>query len=86
VSGSTPQFFARRASGDPLISFSPTTAAPLLDAEVLVDLHGDQWHRRHGAVIVLSGIIRDGDAATRAAAKRSYSGDRDKSVITSYDP
>jgi hypothetical protein len=38
VTGSTPQFFALRASGDPLISLSPAAAAPLLDVGVLADL------------------------------------------------
>jgi hypothetical protein len=46
VTGQTPQFFARRASGDPLISFSPATATPLLDAGVLADLDAEQWYRR----------------------------------------
>jgi hypothetical protein len=71
VTGSTPQFFARRASGDPLISFSPATAAPLLDAEVLADLDAEQWQRRHSAVIVLSDVLHDGGSATRAAAKEA---------------
>ena len=34
VVGSTAQFFALRASGDPLISFSPGTAMPLLGARM----------------------------------------------------
>jgi TPR repeat protein len=72
VKGQTPQFFARKASGDPIISFSPATAAPLLellDARVLADLDAEEWHRRHGAVSALSLVIRIGDAATRLAAK-----------------
>ena len=64
VTGSTPQFFAHRANGDPLISFSPATAEPLLDAAVLADLDAEQWHRRHGAVILLSGVIRNGNAGS----------------------
>ena len=44
--GSTPQFFDRNASGDPLISHSPATVAPLLDAGVLADLDAEQWYRR----------------------------------------
>jgi HEAT repeat protein len=32
ITGSTPHFFDRKASGDPLISLSPATAAPLLEA------------------------------------------------------
>ena len=66
--GSDPQFFDRRASGDPLISLSPATKAPLLDPEVLADLDAEQWHRRHGAVSALSSVLRIGDAAARAAA------------------
>src|SRR5205823_4566357 len=48
VTGQTPQFYDIRASGDPLISFSPATAAALLDPEVLADLDAAQWHRRRG--------------------------------------
>jgi uncharacterized caspase-like protein len=69
VTGSTPQFFSRKASGDPLISLSPATAAPLLDAEVLADLDSEQAHRRHGAVSALSKLLRDSDATTRAVVK-----------------
>ena len=68
VTGQTPQFFPE-ASGDPLISFSPATATPLIDAGVLADLDAEQWDRRRGAVSALAGVLRDGDAATRAAAK-----------------
>jgi hypothetical protein len=67
--GSTPQFFDHKASGDPIISYSPGTAAPLLDADVLADLDADQWHRRHGAVSALASILRDGEVASRAAAR-----------------
>jgi tetratricopeptide (TPR) repeat protein len=69
VTGSTPQFFSRKASSDPLISLSPATAAPLLDAEVLADLDSEQAHRRHGAVSVLSKLLRDSDETTRAVVK-----------------
>jgi len=69
VTGQTPQFFARRASGDPLISLSPATALPLLDPGVLADLDAEQWHRRRGAVSALAGVLRDGDAAAQAAAR-----------------
>jgi tetratricopeptide (TPR) repeat protein len=68
---STPLFFDRKASGDPLISFSSATAGPLLDLGVLADLDAEQWHRRLGAVSALSDVLRDGDAAIRAAAKVS---------------
>jgi hypothetical protein len=40
----TPQFFDRRANGDPLISVNPTAA--VLDQGVLEDLDAEQWHRR----------------------------------------
>jgi tetratricopeptide (TPR) repeat protein len=69
VTGQTLKFFARSASGDPLISFSPATAASLLDAQVLADLDAVQWHRRRGAVSALAGVLRDGDVAVRGAAK-----------------
>jgi len=82
--GSTPQFFDRNASGDPLISHSPATVAPLLDAGVLADLDAEQWYRRQGAVSALSSVFRDGDAKTRAAAKTALQGrleqERDYSV------
>jgi hypothetical protein len=71
VTGQTPQFFARRAIGDPLISLSPVTAVPLLDAVVLSDLDAEQWHRRQGAVRALSVILRDGDAQTQDAVKEA---------------
>jgi hypothetical protein len=66
--GSTPQFFDRRASGDPFISFSPLTL-PLLDPGVVEDLNAEQWHRRRGAVSALAGVLGSGDAAARAAAR-----------------
>ena len=69
ATGSTPQFFDRNASGDPLISHSPATAAPLLDPGVLADLDDERPHRRQGAVSALSRVLRHGDAASRAAAK-----------------
>ncbi|HJS85262.1 MAG TPA: hypothetical protein VJ779_07355, partial [Acetobacteraceae bacterium] len=68
VTGQTPQFFDLKASGDPLISHSPATALPLLNAGVLADLDAEQWHRRRGAVSALGDVLRDGDAAVRAAA------------------
>jgi hypothetical protein len=37
VKGQTPKFFARNASGDPLISFSPATAMALLDGSPTLD-------------------------------------------------
>ena len=69
VTGQTPKFFARNASGDPLISLSVGTAAPLIDAEVLADLDAAQWHRRRGAVSALVGVLRHDNAEARAAAK-----------------
>ena len=74
VTGQTPQFYDIRASGDPLISFSPATAAALLDPEVLADLDAAQWHRRRGAVAALFDVLRDGNAAARAAAKAALEG------------
>jgi uncharacterized caspase-like protein len=71
VTGQTPQFFDRRASGDPLISLSPATAAPLLDTGVLADLDAEQWYRRRGAVYALTSVLQSGDAATRAAAREA---------------
>jgi hypothetical protein len=71
VTESTPQFFDHQASGDPLISLSPATAEPLLDAGVLADLDAEQWHRRHGAVSALSEVLRHGEAANRVAAKEA---------------
>ena len=84
VSGQTPQFFARRASGDPVISLSPATAWPALDAGVLADLDAEQWHRRRGAVSALAGVLRDGtdaeQAAARAALQRRLRQERDYAV------
>ena len=68
VTGQTPQFFARRASGDPLICLSPTTAAPLLDEDVLADLSAESWHRRLGAVSYLLTTMREGPPPAREAA------------------
>jgi hypothetical protein len=42
LTGQTPQFFARRANGDPLISLSPATAAQLLGS----DLHSGNGDSR----------------------------------------
>jgi hypothetical protein len=74
VTGQTPKFFARSASGDPLISKSPATATPLLDLDVLADLDALQWHRQRGAVLALVGVLLDGDAAARSAAKAALLG------------
>src|SRR5689334_6655652 len=68
VTGQTPQFFARRASGDPLICLSPATAAPLLDENVLADLSAESWHRRLGAVSYLLTTMREGAPPAREAA------------------
>ncbi len=69
VAGQTPQFFARRASGDPVISFSPATSVPLLDKAVLADLKAESWHRRLGAVSYLLTMSQDGDASVQQAAQ-----------------
>jgi len=69
VSGQTPQFFARRASGDPLISLSPATAAPLLDATILADLAAENWHRRLGAVSYLLTTMREATLPARQVAR-----------------
>jgi hypothetical protein len=71
VKGQTPRFFARNASGDPLISLCPTTAEPLLDVGVLADLGAEQWHRRRGAVAALADVLRNGGAAARSVAKEA---------------
>lgn len=69
VKGQTPQFFDRKAVGDPLISLSPSTAMPLLDPAVLADLDAEQWHRRRGSVSALAGVLREGSHIAQAAAK-----------------
>jgi hypothetical protein len=84
VVGQTPQFFARRASGDPLISLSPESAAPLLDETVLADLAAESWHRRLGAVSYLVTTAREGSPPERQAAQakleRHLLGERDAEV------
>jgi hypothetical protein len=84
VAGQTPQFFARRASGDPLISFSPATSAPLLDKAVLADLRAESWHRRLGAVSYLLTMSQDGNPAVQQAAQAELEqhlrGERDVEV------
>ena len=69
VRGQTPQFFAHAGSGDPLISFSPATAIPLLDRDALADLDAESWHRRRGAVSYLTGVLREGEPPARVAAR-----------------
>jgi uncharacterized caspase-like protein len=84
VHGQTPQFFAHAGSGDPFISFSPATSAPILDLDVIADLESQNWHRRRGVVVYLADMIRDGDRAAREAAltllKRRLSQERDFKV------
>jgi hypothetical protein len=69
VVGQTPQFFARKATGDPLISLSPATATPLLDGNVLGDLTAESWHRRLGAVSYLLTTAQEGTPPARQAAR-----------------
>src|SRR4029453_235443 len=69
VKHQTPQFLAARASGDPLIARSPSTAAPLLDAGALADLASDNWRHRLGAVAYLAGVLKGKDGAAAAAAR-----------------
>ena len=69
ITGQTPRFFARKASGDPIISLSPATAVPLLDAGVLGDLNAEPWHRRHGAVSALIAVLLEGSLLARKAAR-----------------
>ena len=69
VKHQTPQFLAARASGDPLIARSPSTAAPLLDAGALADLASDNWRHRLGAVAYLAGVLKGKDSAAVAAAR-----------------
>ena len=82
VTSQTPQFFARRASGDPVISLNPATAP--LDAGMLADLAADQWYRRLGAVLALAGVLSDGDlpaqATVRAALRQRLRHERDYTV------
>jgi TPR repeat protein len=81
VSGQRPKFFARNASGDPLISFSPTTARPHIDSGILADLNDPQWHRRRGAVAALMDLVRGNDAIiardVRAALQGRLQHERD---------
>jgi caspase domain-containing protein len=70
VSGQTPQYFARQAHGDPLISLSPSTAAPLLDPAIVIDLEASNWHHRAGAVTYLVNTLQSGIPAARQAARR----------------
>ena len=89
VTGHTPKFFARNASGDPLISLSPGTVAALLDSGVLADLESEQWHRRLGAVRILVGISRHGKPRERQAALAALTSrrilERDIDVLPAID-
>lgn len=69
VKKQTPQFLAAKASGDPLIAMSPSTAAPLLDPGALADLASDNWRHRLGAVAYLAGIAQGKDGASATAAQ-----------------
>jgi HEAT repeat protein len=81
--GSTPQFYARKASGDPLISFSPATATPLARLWRLVEMlkDADEFVRQRAAdalgsigpnaaeaVPALAGALEDPDAVVRSSA------------------
>jgi uncharacterized caspase-like protein len=72
VTGSTPQFFARRATGDPLISLSPATAGPL----------------RGGRIGRLVEMLRDPDEIVkrRAADALGMLRDRDRYIQLDPDP
>lgn len=69
VSGQTPKFFDRRASGDPLISLNPLAAAIADSADVRRDLNAEEWHRRNGAVAALAVQLAHDDQSVRFAAR-----------------
>jgi hypothetical protein len=50
VTGQAPKFFARNASGDPLISLNPLTPSPVLDSGVLANQDAQQGPKRRAAV------------------------------------
>jgi chaperonin GroEL len=79
--GSTPQFFAHRGSGDPLIS---NGSQPSLDPGVMADLNDGQWHRRLGAVRYFANVLRSGQPlevkAVRAALAARLNVERDVDV------
>jgi HEAT repeat protein len=69
VIGSTPQFFDRKASGDPLVCLSPTAATPLLDTGVLGDiasLNAPDHRLRSRAAEILLDRLKSRDAHTLA--------------------
>jgi HEAT repeat protein len=77
VIGSTPQFFDRRATGDPLICLSPAAAAPLLDTGVLGDIASlnapDNRLRSRAAEILLSRVkSRDAHTLAQIRSRADY--------------
>ena len=72
VIGSTPQFFDRKASGDPLICLNPAGASPLLDSGVLGDiasLNAPDHRLRSRAAEILLNRLKSRDAHTLAQIK-----------------
>ena len=69
VVGQTPRFFARKASGDPLISRSPAHLVRRLDADALADLRHAAADRRLAAVQYLMTLVQTGPAPAKAAAR-----------------
>jgi len=73
VAGQTPQFFAQKANGDPVICLSPSTKGPLFDESILIDLVDNRWHRRLGAVTYLLSKATQGSDLERKSARQRLS-------------
>ena len=89
MTGQTPQFFDRRASGNPLISLSPGTSVPLIDQNILSELESQQWTRRQGAVVALADMAAESTGqlrlTIRTIIRNHLNNERDFSVKRSCE-